>query len=304
MNTNRLYEFQVLAEMLSYSKAAKRLFISQSILTRHIQELERELGAELFQRSTHGVALTEVGRMLARRGQGLINKWDSAQGRLLRRSVRALGTVRIALSLEFSYSGHIRSFFESFSRRYADIELIYDVISGSMGPQTVAGYDFVFMANDLDTLPAAVKRLHVRRHGVYLILPPGHALLSKPAVYLHQLSRQTVIVPFADELSGPYARNYLLAEKAAKGQVASIKVDDLHTALFLVSMGKGVCIAPRYVLNMVPSDTFHVTVSDQSCRFDEYLYYNETDNDAAWLVFEEFSKEAGFPPDSSQKYIS
>ena len=41
MNTNRLYEFQVLAEVLSYSKAPKRLFISQSILTRHIQELER-----------------------------------------------------------------------------------------------------------------------------------------------------------------------------------------------------------------------------------------------------------------------
>ena len=81
-----------------------------------------------------------------------------------------------------------------------------------------------------------------------------------------------MIVPFADELSSPYARNHLLAEKATKGQIASIKVDNLHTALFLVSMGKGVCIAPRYVLNMVPIDTFHVTISDPSCRFDEYLY--------------------------------
>ena len=300
MNTNHLYEFQVLAEVLSYTKAAKRLFISQSILTRHIQELEHELGAELFQRSTHGVALTEVGRMLARRSQELINKWDSAQGRLLRRSVRTLGRVRIALSLELSYSGHVRSFFESFSKRYTDIELIYDVISGSMGSQTVADYDFVFMPNDLDTLPAAIKRLHMRRHGAYLILPPGHALLSKSAVYLHQLSRQTLIVPFADEFFSPYARNHLLAEKATKGQVASIKVDNLHTALFLVSMGKGVCIAPRYVLNMVPIDTFHVTMSDPSCRFDEYLYYNEMENDAAWLFFEEFSKEVNIEAPSYQ----
>lgn len=291
MNTNRLYEFLVLADVLSYSKAAKRLFISQSILTRHIQELERELDAELFQRNTHGVALTEVGRMLARRSQGLIDKWDSAQGRLLRRSVRALGTIRIALSLEFSYSGHIHSFFESFSRRYGDIELIYDVISGSMGPQTAADYDFVFTSNDYDPPPPAVRRLYVRRHGAYLLLPPGHALMSKSAVYLHQLARQTIIVPFADELFGPYAGNYLLAEKATKGQVASIKVDDLHTALFLVSMGKGVCIAPNYALSVAPSGTFHVTISDQSCHFGEYLYYNETENDAARLFFDDFSKE-------------
>lgn len=290
MNTNRLYEFLVLADVLSYSKAAKRLFISQSILTRHIQELERELDAELFQRSTHGVALTDVGRMLARRSQELIDKWDSAQSRLLRRSVRALGTIRIALSLEFSYSGHIHSFFESFSRRYGDIELIYDVISGSMGPQAVAGYDFVFTSNDYDPLPPTVKRLHVRRHGAYLLLPPGHALMSKSAVYLHRLAHQTVIVPFADELFGPYARNYLLAEKATKGQVASIKVNDLHTALFLVSMGKGVCIAPNYALRVAPSDTFHVSI-DQSCYFDEYLYYNETENNAAMLFFDDFSKE-------------
>ena len=293
MNTNRLYEFLVLADVLSYSKAAKRLFISQSILTRHIQELERELDAELFQRNTHGVALTEVGRMLARRSQELIDKWASAQGRLLRRSMRALGTIRIALSLEFSYSGHIRSFLENFSRRYGDIELIYDVISGSMGSQAFADYDFVFTSNDYDPLPPSVKRLHVRRHGAYLLLPPGHSLMSKSAVYLHQLARQTVVIPFADERFSPYARNLLLAEKATNGQIASIKVDDLHTALFLVSMGKGVCIAPNYVLRVAPSGTFHVTISDQGCHFDEYLYYNETENDAARLFFDDFSKEVG-----------
>lgn len=291
MNTNRLYEFLVLADMLSYSKAAKRLFISQSILTRHIQELERELDAELFQRNTHGVALTEVGKMLARRSQGLIDKWASAQSRLLRRSVRALGTIRIALSLEFSYSGHIHSFFESFSRHYGDIELIYDVISGSMDPQTVADYDFVFTSNDYEPLPPTVKRFHMRRHGAYLLLPPGHALMSKSAVYLHHLARQTVIVPFADELFGAYTRNYLLAKKATNGQIASIKVDDMHTALFLVSMGKGVCIAPNYALSVAPSSTFHVSIGDQSCHFDEYLYYNETENEAARLFFDDFSKE-------------
>lgn len=43
MNTERLYEFLVLSHVLNYTRAAKALYISQPILTRHIQALERSL---------------------------------------------------------------------------------------------------------------------------------------------------------------------------------------------------------------------------------------------------------------------
>ena len=113
---------------------------------------------------------------------------------------------------------------------------------------------------------------------------------SVSAVALHQLIGQTIIVPHAEELFGPYAQNWIRAEKAAKGQVSIIKVDNLSTALFLVSMGKGICIAPRYVKNMLSPETFIVSISDHNCRFDEYLYYNENGNGAAELFFEEFTR--------------
>ena len=48
MNTERLYEFLVLSRVLNYSRAAKALYISQPILTRHIQALEAELGVPLL----------------------------------------------------------------------------------------------------------------------------------------------------------------------------------------------------------------------------------------------------------------
>ena len=56
-------------------------------------------------------------------------------------------------------------------------------------------------------------------------------------------------------------------------------------------MGKGVCIAPRYAKNLTTMDTFSVTISDRNCRFDEYLYYNESENGAAALFFEEFRND-------------
>lgn len=288
MNTGRIYEFLVLSKLLSYSKAADALYISQSVLTKHIQELEKELGCQLLARTTHGVALTDAGRVLAKEAPDLINKCDGALRRLRSRNTWSQGSVRIGIALEFSYSSHIRGFFQNFSSRYPDIELKYDVFSGSTPSNVASEYDIFFTPCVYHDIPDNIHRLFVRRHGTHVILPPQHPLISTSATYLHQLAGQTIIVPHAQELFGPYAQNWMLAEKATKGQISIIKVDNLPTALFLVSMGKGLCIAPRYAKTLMPADTFDITVSDPNCRFDEYLYFNETDNEAAKLFYEEF----------------
>ena len=288
MNTGRIYEFLVLSRLLSYSKAADALYISQSVLTKHIQELEQALGCPLLNRTTHGVSLTEAGRVLAKEAPEFINKCDSTLRRLRSQNTWTQGSVRIGIALEFSYSNHIRSFFRYFSGQYPDIELIYDVFSGSTPSLMASEYDILFTPCVYHDIPDHIHCHLVQRHGAHAILPPQHPLISTSAIYLHQLAGQTIIVPHAQELFGPYAQNWMLAEKATKGQISIIKVDNLPTALFLVSMGKGICIASRYVKNLMPLDTIDVTVSDPNCRFDEYLYYRETENEAARLFYEDF----------------
>lgn len=59
-----LNEFCVLADTRSYWKASERLFVSQSTLSRHIKELENDLGVTLFARSTRNVKLTRFGLIL------------------------------------------------------------------------------------------------------------------------------------------------------------------------------------------------------------------------------------------------
>lgn len=290
MNTNRLYEFLVLSKTLSFSKAAESLYISQSVLTKHIKEMENEMGVELFSRSTHGVSLTEAGRTLSREAPELINKCDSAMRRLRSRNVPAQESIKIGIGLEFSYSGHIHKFLTGFLDRYPDIELQYDILPENT-PITIAEkYDLFFTPCSYPDISPFTEQFFAKHHGIFAVLPPGHPLMSKPAVSLYQLASQTIIVPHAQELFGPYAQNLMLTEKATGGQISVLKVDNLSTALFLVSMGKGICLAPRYAKNMLSPETFIVSISDRNCRFDEYLYYNEKGNGAAKLFFEEFQK--------------
>lgn len=64
MNTQQITSFLVLCETLNYSKAAKLTHISQSVISRHIQQLEEELGFMLFSRTRHSVLLTDAGAIM------------------------------------------------------------------------------------------------------------------------------------------------------------------------------------------------------------------------------------------------
>ena len=61
MNTQQLECFTTLAKTLNYAKTAEQLSMSQPAVSRQIQSLEAELGAQLFNRTTRSVSLTQVG---------------------------------------------------------------------------------------------------------------------------------------------------------------------------------------------------------------------------------------------------
>jgi LysR family glycine cleavage system transcriptional activator len=61
-----LYSFEAAARSLSFTRAAAELFLTQSAVSRQIQQLEAELGVALFERRHRALALTEAGRVMQR----------------------------------------------------------------------------------------------------------------------------------------------------------------------------------------------------------------------------------------------
>src|ERR1700726_5011904 len=77
----RLHAFVVVAEELHFRRAAERLVMSQSPLSRMIKSLERDLGIILFARTRRTVRLTAAGQAMLDDARDLLRRADRAVGR-------------------------------------------------------------------------------------------------------------------------------------------------------------------------------------------------------------------------------
>jgi LysR family transcriptional regulator, benzoate and cis,cis-muconate-responsive activator of ben and cat genes len=76
MELRHLRYFLAVGETMSFSKAAVRLRVAQSALSRQVQDLEGEIGVELVRRSPRGVTLTAEGRLFLQEVRQLLKRTD------------------------------------------------------------------------------------------------------------------------------------------------------------------------------------------------------------------------------------
>ncbi|MGF1592001.1 MAG: LysR family transcriptional regulator [Kiloniellaceae bacterium] len=84
-----------------FNRAARRLGISKSIVSRRIAQIEADLGARLLTRTTRGISPTEAGVEFKARSERLLADYEEAREAVARRAGEVVGLLRLAVPLAF-----------------------------------------------------------------------------------------------------------------------------------------------------------------------------------------------------------
>lgn len=118
----RLKVFKTVAERLSFTKAAAELYISQPAVTKHINELEKQVGGQLFERHRGTVRLTPRGMLLLDYASRILDLYGSLNDAFADDGQMPSGVLRIGASTTIAQYV-LPGMLASFRRRYPDVKV-------------------------------------------------------------------------------------------------------------------------------------------------------------------------------------
>ncbi len=246
VEVRRLQQLFVLAEELNFHRAAERLHLSQSALSRSIAKLEREVGAILVDRTTHRVGLTSAGAELVGRSAPLLAELDEVVEMTRRRSLLNRETVR--LGFKAGAVGRVLTptirLFESLHPG-TTIELRRLEWADCLDAVAEHRVDMAFFIRISPEDPT-IRVVDILREHRVAVLPADHALATRAGLSIEDLSD----LPFAISRSVPdeVARWWsVIPRPDGKPPRPGPTVDSIEELLQVVAAGHGTSIVSRSV---------------------------------------------------------
>ena len=97
MRLQYMWELTAIYEQGNFSKAARSLFITQPTLSRHIADMEKQLGVQLLQRDKHSVTFTEAGLKVYKNFRRILQTYERMQDELSSYQQDVSGTLRLGM---------------------------------------------------------------------------------------------------------------------------------------------------------------------------------------------------------------
>jgi DNA-binding transcriptional LysR family regulator len=152
-----LKSFVEVVESGGFSRAAVRLGVSKSIVSRRIARLEAELGTRLLNRTTRGLSATEAGLEFKARSERILAELDEAREAVARQGSGAVGRLRVSVPLSFGIR-HVAPVLADLARHHPGLEL--DVSYTDRRVDLVAeGFDAALRIGTLPDSTLVARRL-------------------------------------------------------------------------------------------------------------------------------------------------
>lgn len=149
--------FVRVVETGAFARAAERMGVSKSILSRRVARLEQQLGAKLLTRTAQGAQPTAIGQAYFERASNILADLDAAQEVVAEQVTQVAGPIRLSAPLSFG-TQYLAPVIADFARLYPRVEL--DI---SLDDRTVdlvgGGYDLAIRMGTLTDSALIARRI-------------------------------------------------------------------------------------------------------------------------------------------------
>ena len=246
MELRHLRYFIAVAEELHFGRAALRLYIAQPPLSQQIQQLERELGFMLFNRTQRRVELTAAGELFLVEAREMLANLDKAVTASRRVARGEVGWLGIGFVGTATYA-FLPAVLSAFRERCPEVELVLRELVSARQAQALQDKRLhIGLARPAISAESIVSEVVVQEPLV-VALPKAHPMSSPERLELAALADEPFI------LFPPYPRpsyaDFVTAVCSQAGFTPTVvqETAEMHTALSLVAAGLGVTLVPASV---------------------------------------------------------
>ena len=266
MITKHFPFFLAAAEEENFQRAAARLNIAQSALSRHISALEEDLGGvRLFERLPRGVRLTDSGEQYLADVRRILESVDEATLRVQRVERGQTGHLRVAFTEAVAAQPLLAEALRRFQSAYPEVQVdLIAMRSKNQREDLRKGRIDVgfFYAEDGDE--AAFDWTPIMTDDFLLALPRGHRLADKGRIALDELKDEPLIFP--SKWHAPSTHERLMALFRARGIAPNIVAENPSADILncLVSAGIGLGFLITSQSDRAPATVVARTIADFS----------------------------------------
>lgn len=240
MNLKQLRYFLVVTEEKQITAAAKRLYIAQPPLSYQLKQLEKELGAQLFKRTAHGIELTDAGQIFQSYANEIISLAQNAENQVHKTISGELGT--IAIGMASSSTGLIpMNSFNELRKYYPEIsfDIYEDNTYGILDKLEKKTIDLGIVRTPYNQTGLNTKTLTTEKMMAISVDPDFQ---QKKELRIKDLADQPLIIyrRFEDIFNQTFAHHGLKPFYA-------VKCDDSRTAITWAKRKMGVALVPESI---------------------------------------------------------
>ncbi len=273
----KLRLFLVVLEESSLRRAAERLRISQSAITRQLQLLELDLGGRVLERTSAGVRPTNGGHALAAKAKTLLADYDSAMAevrRLVRGESERLRIGYIASAVP-EYLGPALAVLR---RAYPKLKVkMLDQTPGEMITSLRQGeIDLALTLHGADLLSRDFYARKLATVRSLVVLPVSHRFAAEKQVSLSQLKRETFIRGSDDAVPGYNHRIVQFCRKYGGFRPRMVTIDEatgLVESLALSANEDVISIQPAFISHLKIPNVAMVPIADAGATWDLFIVW-------------------------------